>query len=267
MIERKTKLIRSNQMSLTTTPSIGELEGFKLKFKQRSHSPLCMPNYDHLSASRIIHAPSENSIILGERGRKRFDAQYSMPEEYRAAKRAITPPSRNNDPPRGKRYIPHPSTSTEDLNSSSKKILFAASSRRSETTGLPSVNWKRKGQVFDETGVSAKEKESGIYNLEATMNRKQRVAGELGQRNGIPEATPGDKPMKRVEAQPGYFAEGGLIPGSTIQNKKTTNPLAGKSKVQMTSTGKLEATYGALQKKLAYEYDRTQVQSLTVGSL
>lgn len=247
---------------LTTNPSIQDLEGFKLKFKQRSHSPLCMPKYEHLSASRIIHAPSENSIVLGDNGKKRFDPQYSLPQEYRPAKRAITPPSRNNDVPRGKRYIPHPQ-SVED-HSSSKKMLFASSSRRSETSSLPSVDWKRRGQVFDEHGVPVKDKESNNYNLEVTMNRKQRVAGELDKRNGIPEATPGDKPLKKAEHTPGYYAEGGLIPGSTIQNRKTTNPLAGKSNVQMTSTGKLEATYGALQKKLAHDYDRSQVEALTV---
>ena len=93
------------------------------------------------------------------------------------------------------------------------------------------------------------------------MNRKQRVSGPLETRNGIEAATPGDKPLKKVEHAPGYYQEGGLIPGSTIQERKSTNPLAGKSKVQMTSSGKLEATYGAMQKRLQYEYDKAQIFS------
>ena len=251
-------------MSLSTTPSIAELEGFKLTFKQRSHSPLCMPNYNHLSASRVIHDVEESSIVLNDRGKKRFEPKYSMPQEFRKTKRSISPPIRSNDVPRGKRYIPHPQSSDSD-NSSSKKMLFASSSKRSESSDLPSISWKRRGKVFDESGVPAKDKESTIYNLEVTMNRKQRVTTSLDRRNGIEEATPGDKPMRKVEHAPGYYAEGGLIPGSTIKERTSTNPLAGKSKVQMTSSGKLEATYGAMQKRLQYEYDRSQVESLTVS--
>jgi hypothetical protein len=253
-------------MSLNYTASISELEGFKVSFRQRSHSPLCMPKYDHLSASRILHAPEQNSIVLGEGGRRKFEPRHSLAQEYRPAKRPLTPPKRNNSPPHGKRYIPVKDHS-EDDHTSSKKMFAAFAMKKSESTDLPAIGWKKRGQVFDADGKPVKDKESQPYNLEATMNRKQRVSGELENRNFIPAATAGDKPLRRAEETPGYYADGGLIPGSTIQERKTTNPLANKSTVQFTSSKKLEATYGTMQKRLQAEYDRRQVESLTVRKL
>jgi hypothetical protein len=254
--------------TLTQTPSLSELDGFKMKFKQKSHHPLCAPQNDHLYGSRMIHVPAvdyDSSIVVGDRGRKRFEPRHSHAEEEKPHKRPISRPICKEEVHRGKRYIPLPKAQDEHL--SSKKLLPTLSMKRSDTTDNLSLNWKSRGKVVDpETGVSAKFKESEIYNLEATMNRKQRVStDDLQHRNYIPEATPGDKPLKRADHTPGYYAEGGLIPGSTIQEKKSTNPMANKSTLQMSkSSKKLEPTYEIMQQKLQMQYERSQVESLTV---
>jgi hypothetical protein len=251
-------------MSLTHTPSIAELEGFKLTFRQKSHHPLSMPQHEHLSASRVVFAPVGESIVLGDRGKKRFEPRYCPPEQI-IIKKPISPPKRNNTPPRGKRCILVETNLQQDEQTHSKKIFAEMSQKRSDSTPNLAVGWKSRGKVCDENGKPAKDKESGIYNLEASMNRKQRVsAGDLKSRNYIPEATPGDKPLKKAEHTPGYYAEGGLIAGSTIQERKTINSLANKSNVEITNSKKLEATYGTMQKRLAFEYDQKQVESLTV---
>ena len=63
------------------------------------------------------------------------------------------------------------------------------------------------------------------YDMESYMNRKQRPGRSIeSMRNGIPVAVPGDRAFKKVEHEPGYYAKGGLIPGSSIQLRKSAKP-------------------------------------------
>ena len=63
------------------------------------------------------------------------------------------------------------------------------------------------------------------YDMESYMNRKQRPGKSIeSMRNGIPVAVPGDRAFKKVEHEPGYYAKGGLIPGSSIQLRKSAKP-------------------------------------------
>ena len=55
-----------------------------------------------------------------------------------------------------------------------------------------------------------REKSSQEYNLEADMNRKQRIRDLDRQRNGIGVATMGDRPFKQVEHETGYYAKGDM---------------------------------------------------------
>lgn len=253
--------------SLYSSGSARDLEGFKVKFAQRCHSPAAAPKFDHLNASRVVLAPDdigESSIILGERGRKRFPPQHCIPSEHKAGKRHITPPKANNEVSRGKRYIPLKQRDDSEEAFSSKKQLLAASTKRSESSNLPSVNWKTKSMVKLEDGTPAGNKESEIYNLETNMNQKQRVS-EDGRRNLIPSASAGDKAFKLAEYEPGFYEKGGLIPGSTNTLKQSAKPTLKKTLETSDGGKKLEATYGAMKKKLEFEYDQAQVHSLTVA--
>lgn len=252
------------------TSSVEEfIPGFKLKFAEKKHDPSLTVN-DHMRASMVVnamHILEEPSIILGEKGRRRFSPMYSTVEEFKGGKRHITPPKRTNSPPRGKRYIPHHQSSGE-INMQSKKHLFASSMKRSDTTDMPKVGWNTKGRVMDETGTPAALKQSQIYNVESTMNRKQRILSEVDKRNGIPAARSGDLPFKSSEHEAGFFETGGLIPGSTNTLKPSGKPTMKKNENSsaQVATKKLEATYGKMKARLEIEYDVSQVKSLTVSS-
>lgn len=100
------------------------------------------------------------------------------------------------------------------------------------------------------------------------MNRKKRIENILVQRNLIPVVTAGDLPFKNADREPGFYAKGGIIPGSTNTLRKSAKPLLRKSEDLSLSTNagkKLEATYGKMQAKLARQYDLFQVHSLTVS--
>src|SRR5437868_2325367 len=146
-------------MPLTCTPSIAELEGFKLTFRQKSHHPLGMPQHEHLNASRVMFAPVGESIVLGDRGKKRFEPGYSQAEEIKIRK-PKTPPKRNNTPPKGKRCIRVEMNLQQDENTSSKKIFAELFQKKSESTPNLTVGWKSRGKVCDENGKPAKDKES-----------------------------------------------------------------------------------------------------------
>lgn len=47
------------------------------------------------------------------------------------------------------------------------------------------------------------------------MGRKKRIDFIYEQRNGLPLKSLGDKVYKSPEYKPGFFNEGGLVPGST----------------------------------------------------
>ena len=51
------------------------------------------------------------------------------------------------------------------------------------------------------------------------MTQKQRIKSLYDQRNGLPMTSLGDKNYKHPDYTPGFFKDGGLIPGSTNQLK------------------------------------------------
>ncbi len=256
--------------SLQRTLSVEEfIPGFKVKFAEKKHDPLALPVHDHMSASIVVnamHILEEPSIVIGEKGRRRFEPMYSTVMDSKGGKRHITPPKRSNTPPRGKRYIPHHQSSGE-INMQSKKHLFDASMKRSDTTDLPKVGWNTKGRVTDDSGVPAAEKVSQVYDVERIMNRKQRIVTDLDKRNGIPAARSGDLSFKASEQAPGFYAKGGLIPGSTTTLKPSAKPTMKKNENSsaQTATKKLEATFGKMKARLEHDYDVSQVKALTVS--
>ena len=48
-----------------------------------------------------------------------------------------------------------------------------------------------------------------------SMGSKKRVGTMFDARNGLPMTALGDKTYKAPEYQPGFFRDGGLVPGST----------------------------------------------------
>mmetsp|Transcript_23343 Transcript_23343/g.38897 ORF Transcript_23343/g.38897 Transcript_23343/m.38897 type:complete len:269 (+) Transcript_23343:73-879(+) len=239
--------------------SASDITGFKLRFTERDHRPTAMPSAPLLHGGIIDSSvPPDTSIILGERGRKNFDPKYCAPSDWRAAKRQL-PHKTNSDleqKPGGKRLIPHPTKDNFELVPTGKAHFPTP---RSDVERR-NPNFSRKKSVLQPT-------EPSEYNLEVSMNRKQRIQEERQKRNDIAAATPGDKSYKNADREPGFYAEGGLVTGSTIALKKSGKPtLQKREDIRTGPPKKLEATYGKLMERLAREYDQNQVSSLTVAS-
>lgn len=249
---------------LSGSRSWAELEGFKVHFNERNHNPLAKST-DHLHAARVVGECGgfHSSIVLGESGKRHFDPLYSTDEQKPEGKRYLPPPLPKDGHASSKKLISVAEYCSKEVSIPSKKRVKEATSKNEIT--LPSGNWTRKRTVMADEHTPAAMKESGVFNLEASMNRKQRVENILVQRNMVPVASAGDLPFKQADREPGFYAKGGLIPGSTNVLRQSAKPTLRKSEDTLNSSGKkLEATYAAMKSRLEYEYDRNQVLSLTV---
>lgn len=233
-----------------------DIAGFKLKFAERSHHPDFAPRQDLLKGAVVSsHVPPDTSIILGERGKKNFDTKYCA-EQQPVAKNLL--PRRANgieEVNRGKRVIHLPAGGGVEL-SHAERVHYP----EFRSSVGDSVNFARKKSVLQVT-------EKKMHNIETTMNQKQRVVDETARRNGLGVATPGDNPFKQADHEPGFYAKGGIIAGSTNTVRKSAKPELKKREGGTNKPGKkLEATYGKLVERLAHEYDVDQVKTLTVNA-
>ncbi len=247
------------------------MEHFKVTFAEKNHHPLGAPTTDQLRAS-IIHTNtncrSSSSIVLGENGKKRYDQPYSDYEKFVPSMKIVDRSNRTTEPRDvGKRTL-RPSPSVDYI--VPEKRHSSEALRKSNSSMLPVVNWTTKRTVLMNNGEPASRYESTLISLEHTMNQKQRIENELHSRNiYIPAATLGDKAYRAADREPGFYAKGGLVCGSTIATKKSGKPTLRKSEDTLgsaTSGGKkLEATYSAMVARRDLDYDITQVNSLTVS--
>lgn len=243
------------------------IEGFKVRFAQRDHNPACLTE-DHLLATVVQPGRAdfgrELTFVAGDRGRKRFEPRYSNAEEPLGGKKIVPPPYSGEQGHRGKRVI-HLPASTSEVHLAQRKHLEPLIPAQPNARGLPSTDWTRKKVVLGESGkVAGAAGEAQAYNLEASMNRKQRVGGTLERRNMIPEASAGDHGYKSADRQPGFYAEGGLVAGSTNILRPSAKPTLRKAEGAPGSQKPLEATYAKLQQRLERESDLASVLALTV---
>lgn len=70
------------------------------------------------------------------------------------------------------------------------------------------------------TFETANQPSTKTHELEIQMGRKGLIEPLFGTRNDIPVASMGDKSYKYPEYAPGFYKEGGLIPGSSMPNDK-----------------------------------------------
>ena len=137
---------------------------------------------------------TKRSLAVENIGKLHFDPKYGgdMSEsngkkifEHRGGSKTMEP--------RGKRFIGAARSSME-MRPGLKKQIPEASLRRSEESDEIAVNWKHMRNVRDETGALARLRPSKEFNMERSINRKQR--GEFndttdrtwnnsGQRNAI----------------------------------------------------------------------------------
>lgn len=161
------------------------------------------------------HPERSSSIVLGEAGRVHFPPTYSdyverqqhknLPwhlehsaEYVERGKKYLAGKIPGDDKPQGRRYL------TENPSDIATFHL----------------KWNTKAR--------ASCNESFLHDMEGYMNRKQRIPSHNDQRNGIPEATPGDKFYKKAEREPGFFSRKNGKP-SFKRTDDTRKPAAFKS--------------------------------------
>ena len=241
----------------------------KVRLAQKDHEPLCIPKYPQLKASQLTDfVPKDNNtILLDDNGKKRFDMRYSETETFKPSCKLVSHKDHDEQyDPRGKKYIPgHPNCTTE-IQNQRRRYIESEATRRSETVLLPSVQWTTKRTVVSEDGKPAYKKESGDFDMESFMNRKQRITSELQLRNFIGTAAPGDKPYYQADREPGFYAAGGLITGSTISIKKSGKPTMRKNSMDASKSlaVKLGETYEQKLKKKELQHEVDEVNYLTV---
>lgn len=243
----------------------------KVHISQKDHAPECLPKFDRLKVSILSNVIlPDNTILLDDNGRKRFDAKYSDTETFRSSCKLIPHREVCGDYEYGgKRYIAGHPKCLKEIENQKRRHLEADANRRSETSQLPSVNWTTKKIVVSEDGVPAYRKESKLFNLETFMNQKQRINSEYEKRNGIGTSTPGDKSYYTADREPGFYAAGGLVVGSTIAIKKSGKPTL-KKNAESTSKSlgvKLGLTYEEKQKQLEFQHEINDVNYLTIGMI
>lgn len=218
--------------------------------------------------SWIVSLIIVGSLAIGESKRRFFSSQYAQEQEFRPGCKMVEHRDRSDSG----EHIPvrRPQLHT---------LTFTASDRYRDRrhlkeSDLPSVknpvekdvDWTRKRVTLDEKQQPVSHFRSSEYNLEYNMTRKHRVEDAHKQRNGIPIASLGDKPFKIAELAPGFFAEGGLVAGSTIR-ARPPKQLKGSKKEDQT-LGKSIKSLTAMEKRTQYinDSDKRQVAMLTVST-
>jgi len=205
-----------------------------------------------------------NSLIIGEKGKVHF---------------STADPQSQKDFRRGKQYVPHKLHSgdienqkrknfpsmygvfgKEDMIGHNQNRHFSdAQSRRSLEFVMPASDWARKKVVSSAVLNSPSE-----YEVEETMTRKHRLQTNEEIRNFIPSAALGDKPYREADREPGFYAKGGLVTGSTIGVHKSGKPMGKSTLVMRESSAMTGPSFDEKIKQLQMDYELSQIQALTV---
>jgi len=255
------------------------LESYKVRLAQRDHKPLCAPSVAQFRNYNLTDAVPEvcKSIVTGETGKVHYPPSFSMSDDaYRGKARVPREEYSKEWVERGKRALPHPSHPEPPADKSGKKLSLVDSMRRSEATDKLMIGWTSRRFVVNENGVPCAQVRNGRnYDMEGYMNRKIRVPTKEDRRNGIPERTPCDNRVKDSEREAGFYAVGGIIPGSTIQLRESAKPKFVKKKEEdgpmsvSTMRKKKDAptmTYAEKMRLKERQYDLHQIHCLTKES-
>lgn len=188
------------------------------RFNQRIHFPTASDSnvLQYCGRQSMIGLEgTEKSIVIGEGSRKHYkDWRESQVEQFRPIIKLIEHKdiSSEYELKRAKKLVQSKNKGYSDTYVKPEmRHLPDAVDRKSEESLLPSVTWKTRGVVYDQFGISCKQKSSEELDLSSYMNRKQRPK--------YPEHA-------RVSLAPdysrGFFKSGGLVVGSTNKLNRNT---------------------------------------------
>mmetsp|Transcript_15383 Transcript_15383/g.23178 ORF Transcript_15383/g.23178 Transcript_15383/m.23178 type:complete len:267 (+) Transcript_15383:172-972(+) len=206
----------------------------------------------------------KGSLAIGESEKRHFEPQRSSSREFHPSCRMVEHMERCPD----EVVIPKRRPQLHTLK-------FTAADRYRDRrhvreSDLPCVknpkekelNWTRKKTVRDGNNTIVSAKSSGEYQIETTINRKQRIPSITRMRNGIPIANPGDKSYRDAEKSIGFYKEGGLIAGSSI-NPRPAKVLKGSAETMHAGKSLKSLTAFERRENNISDSDRAQVEMLT----
>jgi hypothetical protein len=245
------------------------VDNYKVQYNERRHvDPIYTPTHLKEGAGIQLHphlAPvlNDGCVVEGDKGKKHYTPSYSRVQTWKQSMK-ISKDRREYGSEvveRGKKFIGAPATGPSQQWPLQRKHNMDQQLRRGHPQPGLSVNFKSL-KHFPPRG------EPEQYDMETYMNRKQRPGQSIEtMRNGIPVAVPGDRAFKQVEHEPGYYAKGGLIPGSSIQLRKSAKPERGSGVVTSgVKNGEKKLSYYEKQKKKEEQDERMQVFVLTNAS-
>ena len=227
-----------------------------VKFAKKKHFN---EGESHLRATvlnnKIVPDDSKGSLFIGTMGKNHYPMNYSQEETEKPHKKPIYRKESGEVELRGKKYLAIPAPKP-NRPTGTRKIEVALSSDTYEIM----MPIKRKVTGFGQKSVE--------YDMETSMNRKQRVNNERS-RNYIPTSHLGDKSYKNADREPGFYKSGGLVIGSSIRMRESTNPLeksrkqGGDTNVKVNAPLSNHKTFTAKIQKFAREFDINQVSCLT----
>ena len=238
------------------------LENYKFKAHRPHVVPPANEQFKNFLLSDSIEDPNRRSVVPSEGARQHYLPLYSMPFDQKVKTRLPQPVSKEWVE-RGKKCI-KPIRHDEEPRREGVKYFPDQSTKRSEQGESLDLG-KKRVVINEELGISCARVRGGAqYDMESYMNRKQRINSIERLRNGIPVKASGDKYYYEADREPGFYAKGGIIPGSSIQLRKSAKPELRKGEeTNIKVTKKSEETYAQKVARLAMEYEVNQVNTLT----
>jgi hypothetical protein len=205
----------------------------------------------------------QGSVVPGEHGKVHFESRFSATREFKPSCKIVPHLDRCPDdvsiPNRGPQL--HTLKFTAYNPYRDRRHLTESDISRTDSS---LVTNGKKIVMMEDTGYQRSQFRSSEGSMETTFNRKQRVDAER-RRNGIGVATSGDKSYRTPEHSVGYFKEGGLVSGSSI-NPRPERRLKGKNGQEETACKSIKSLTAHEKREIDIsESDRKQVEILTVS--
>ena len=204
----------------------------------------------------------DKSLVMREAGKFHFPPAFSQADEWKCGMRLVQRKEYSESyVERGKKALrPPPCNDTKEWGEQ-RRHNEKEYTRRSEQCDDICIGFPHRTK-FPPRG------EPQQYDMESYMNRKQRSGASIEvMRNGIPVAVEGDRAFKDADREPGFYAKGGIIAGSTIQLRTKTIP-GGKGGGLIVPKKKSDGpklSYSEKLRRAELEYEQGNVVALSVG--
>lgn len=203
----------------------------------------------------------EKGLVCNDNGRRNYEPWYSESPAFRSGMRLVAGRREKGEEvvDRGKKSIRPAQNGNVQEWTEQRKHNLEEYTRRSDACAELCVGFTklRKFQA---------RAQAPSYDMEGAMNRKKRSGCSIEvMRNGIPVAVEGDRAFKDADREPGFYAKGGIIAGSTIQMRASNKGgKKGGGIISPTKKGTVALlSYAEKMRQKELDYEQSQVQGLT----